>query len=370
MSRPTILFAGGGTGGHLYPSLAIVEQLHAIAGDAAPAVHFACSSRSVDARVLTAAGVPFTPLAIEGLAANPLTWPRWVGQLLRTRRHSRELLRAHEGRLVIATGGFVSVPVVLAARSLGVPTMLINLDAIAGKANRLLARWVDQRYSVFADAKLPGGAEMIGFPLRRAALAARSAGAARASFGLAGDRPTLLVAGGSLGAAAVNRTLGELARRGLLADHAAWQVLHLSGAGHDRAVRQGYESAGVDAVVEAFTDRMGDAWAAADLAISRAGAGSAAEAWANAVPTVFMPYPHHRDQHQRHNAAPLVSAGGAIIVDDHAEPAANADRLAPVLSGLLGDKPRRQAMAAALRQTARPHAADHLARKALEVVRW
>src|SRR5690606_9915817 len=128
------------------------------------------------------------------------------------------------------------------------------------------------------------------------------------------------------------------------------QVLHLCGSDVDEALQRAYERAGVRAIVHRFLHRIGLAWGAADLALSRAGANSVAEAAANAVPTIFVPYPYHRDLHQRHNAEPLVTLGGAVMVDDRIEPAANMATIGTALQALLHDGNRRDAMRAALRR--------------------
>jgi UDP-N-acetylglucosamine--N-acetylmuramyl-(pentapeptide) pyrophosphoryl-undecaprenol N-acetylglucosamine transferase len=133
---------------------------------------------------------------------------------------------------------------------------------------------------------------------------------------------------------------------------ARWQLLHLTGS--DRPVEllsQAYAHANVPALVLPFCDRMGLAWAAASLAVSRAGAGSVAEAWANGVPTVFFPYPHHRDQHQKHNAHPVIKIGGGVLLEDCVDPRRNAAALARPLAALMGDAAKCQSMRDVLHQT-------------------
>jgi UDP-N-acetylglucosamine--N-acetylmuramyl-(pentapeptide) pyrophosphoryl-undecaprenol N-acetylglucosamine transferase len=152
-------------------------------------------------------------------------------------------------------------------------------------------------------------------PIRRRAIATGSPGKCRARLGLDVDRPTLLVTGASQGATSINEFMIALIQCDpkMFAD---WQVCHLSGQGADESMRAAYKRAKVRAVVQPFLNEMGLAWGAADLAISRAGASSVAEAAHNAVPTVFLPYPYHEDMHQKHNAQPLVDLGGAFIATD------------------------------------------------------
>src|SRR5690606_17293760 len=152
-------------------------------------------------------------------------------------------------------------------------------------------------------------------PIRRAALASADAAECRRRLGLDPDRRTLLVTGASQGAESLNRFMATFAERRpeALRD---WQVIHLAGPRQIGDLRSAYERAGVPAAVFEFLDAMGEAWGAADLALSRAGASSVAEAVANRVPTIFAPYPWHKDQHQKRNAEPLIDAGGAWLVDD------------------------------------------------------
>lgn len=359
----TILFAGGGTGGHIFPSLAIVEQLrlHAIADR--PAVHFACSDRPLDAQLLAANGQSFTPLPVVAMPRSVVGLPGFLLRLNRSIQICKELIRHKRISTVVAMGGFVCGPVVLAAKKLGVPCMLVNLDAVAGKANRRLARRCQRVLSVHDLPALASKVEVVGFPLRQVAIASMTQAQARAELGLEPALATLLVTGASQGAKSINEALVALAQQGALAD---WQVLHLAGAGHDELVRSAYREAGVRAVVLAFVERMGVAWAAADVAISRSGAGSVAEVLANRVPTIFLPYPYHKDEHQKLNAVPLESAGGAVIVRDAIEPQANASQLAPLLSDFLAHPAKLAQMRSSLGALARPDGAARIARMLID----
>lgn len=279
---------------------------------------------------------------------------RLPGMLLRWRR-SRVLVRRllqqqHHAAAMVATGGFVSVPAVAAAVAGQIPTLLVNLDAVPGKANRLAARGPVMRFSAFdLDPALGWQYERIGLPLRRVAIGPDDQAEARRKLGLDPDTPTLLIVGGSQGAASLNQLAAELLRRpGFREAITAWQVLHLTGAGQDTAMASMWHDARVTAVVQPFCHTMGLAWRAADLAITRAGAGSVAEAWVNATPCAFFPYPGHADQHQRLNAQPMVDVGGAVLCMDAADPVANADAHEPALTTLLTDGPRRAAMQQAL----------------------
>jgi UDP-N-acetylglucosamine--N-acetylmuramyl-(pentapeptide) pyrophosphoryl-undecaprenol N-acetylglucosamine transferase len=301
--------------------------------------------------LLDEAGLNYSTLAIRPFTSRPWLWPRWVRSWYYSMRDVKSLIRTHRVSAVVVTGGFVSVPVVIAAARAGSAVALVNLDAVPGKANRATARRCETIFTVYPHAPWPAG-QHIGLPLRRSAVASGDAASARRRIGLDPDRPTLLVLGGSQGANSLNRMIRPLLCQvpNVARLLGAWQVFHITGSGEGQveALERAYTDAAVAARVVPFCDLMGDAWAAASLAISRAGAGSVAEARANAVPTVFLPYPHHRDQHQKHNAEPLERAGGAIVLEDRIDPQGNASSLAPVLAPLLESAPGRDAMRRAL----------------------
>jgi UDP-N-acetylglucosamine--N-acetylmuramyl-(pentapeptide) pyrophosphoryl-undecaprenol N-acetylglucosamine transferase len=340
------LFAGGGTGGHIFPGLAIAEQLRALG----PArCLFLCSDRPLDARILAREHAHYRVVPAKPFGVRPRALLRflrsWAPAVRAARRAIGERLRAGEEVRVVAMGGFVAAPVVQAARAEGVPVLLVNMDAVPGKANRWIARHAAR---VVTSAPVEGETwERIPPIVRAAATATGDAAACRAALGLDPRRATLLVTGASQGARSINTLLIELVR----AQPAAfdgWQMIHQTGANEDEAVRRAYEAAGIPADVRPFFEGMGTAWGAADLAVSRAGAGSVAEAWANGVPTLFLPYPYHKDQHQRANARPLETAGAAIITDDLIDPARNATGAGRVLIDLLRSTERRDAMRRAL----------------------
>lgn len=370
-SSPTILFAGGGSGGHIFPNLAVIERLRAAGLAFNP--RLLVSDRPLDAQVAAAAGVEHTVVPAVGFVARPREALRFTRRYRAGRRVVAELIERTGARALLATGGFVSGPAVAAARRASVPVGLIGLDAAAGRANRHAAKSADRLFNAFAPhpgAASLDGAQLVGYPLRRVALARRTPAEARDRFKLDQGRRTLLVFAGSQGAQTINRAMLELVRgsgRGLLS---GTQVVHLTGPGQGDAkaaraerdrLKEAYHAANVPAVVEPFCVAMGDAWAAADLALTRCGAGTVAEAWANAVPCVMLPYPYHRDEHQRYNAAPLVEMGGVIVEGDRIEPEANVEMLRKVLGRMLKDEATRSAMRHALRENPPEDGAKHLA---------
>ena len=356
----TFLFAGGGSGGHISPALAISERLV----DLDPSVRtlFMCSTRAVDRSMLAEAKVEFQPMPAVPFSPRPLGMARFARRFIACRRDAANQMRRQCVDRVVAMGGFVAAPVVSAAEAIRTPVTLVNLDDPPGKANRWIARRCDQVLSAIEIPDRPGFAEqVVGMPIRRNALAPGTPQQCRTALGLDPDVATLLVTGASQGARSINAMVTAVAAAdpGLFD---GWQVLHLAGSGDEPHVQAAWEAAGVAAIVKPFVHGMGPAWGAADLAVSRAGASSVAEAWANAVPTLFLPYPHHRDNHQQRNAAPMAAAGGAVIETDEIEPAANVAAAGATLRLLVRDEPRRRSMREALRARPAPDAAATIAR--------
>ena len=359
----TIAFAGGGSGGHLSPGLAIAERMH----DAAPQVRalFLCSTRAIDAQMLGDAGVEHRAIPSEGFAWRPKGLWRFVRAYAAGRRLARKVLREERVERVVSLGGFVTGPVTAAARSLGIPVTLVNLDATPGLANRLVARRADRVISACDTPGRPGFAEaIVGMPIRRSALAPAGRAECRGRLGLDPVRPCLLVTGASQGASSLNAFMVAFAlKHRTLLDH--WQVLHLAGPKGTPTAAEldaAYARAGVRALVLPFLNEMGLAWGAAELALSRAGANSVAEAEANGVPTVFVPYPYHRDLHQEANARPLVEAGAAVLAHDRLDVAANMASIGEPLATLVSDGRLRDEMENALRARPQLDAADAIAR--------
>jgi UDP-N-acetylglucosamine--N-acetylmuramyl-(pentapeptide) pyrophosphoryl-undecaprenol N-acetylglucosamine transferase len=363
-SSSSILFAGGGTGGHLFPSLAIAERLREIGG---PAARFLCSDRAIDRQILAKAGVDFTPCPMRPLPTRPWQAPTFLRHMIGSRRLVKRMIRDEGVRLVVAMGGFVSVPAALAAKSAGIPVMLVNLDAIPGKANCWIAARADIVHSVYPSPLLPAGrTQAVALPLRRSCLTSGDARRDRLALGLEADKPMLLVTGASQGARSINVAIIEMLKRGdFRAALAGWQVMHLAGEGTTADLTAAYQAADVPAKVVEFCDQMGSAWGGAEVAISRAGANSVAEVAANGVPTVFLPYPYHKDQHQKLNAAPLVNSGAALMFEDAIEPAPNAERLTGPLIELLTVAAKRQEIRDKLRASRPADGAKQLAEAAV-----
>ncbi len=361
-----IVFAGGGTGGHIFPAIAVLEALHELAPGRVHAV-FACSDRPLDAEILRREGLEHLPVPACPLRATPrglLALARSWGPVVRLgRAHIRDLRASCDAVVLAAFGGFVAPPLVQSARAERIVRLLVNLDAVPGRANRWCASRVDRVLSVHEWTRH----ETIDPIVRTGATFAGGSRQARASLGLEPERSTLLIVGGSQGASSIDRMIefmlvGELG--GVLA---SWQVLHQARPEHVERLRSLYARVGVRAQVVPFIERMGEAWASADLALARAGAGTVSEVRTARVPTLFMPYPGHGDAHQHANARPLVEAGGAVVCEDVREPADNGQRAGTVLMRLLADEHERARMRARLDGLAPPRGAVQVARAILEL---
>ncbi len=369
---PSILFAGGGSGGHISPGLAIDERVRELNPEARTI--FLCSNRAIDAAMLGEAGVRFIALPAAPPPSPiryPLRFAKFVRAFSQSKRLAMKVMRDEAVTHVVALGGFAAAPVVKAAKALGVPTLLVNLDAPPGRANRWMAKDCTKVVSAIEVPMLPDFAsEVVGLPIRTRAIAPAGADAreCRSRLELDPNLPVLLITGASQGATSVNELMIELARsRSPMFE--GWQILHLAGGGGgpaaDQPLREAYANAGIRATVLPFVHEMGLAWGAAELAISRAGANSVAEVWRNAVPTLFLPYPYHADMHQQHNARPLVDWGGAAMATDHIDAGINAAKIGPVIESLMRDAAKRHAMRDALRARPMPDAAMTIAKSVL-----
>lgn len=346
--RRAFLFAGGGTGGHIYPALAIIEQLRFL--DPSSTIALLCSDRAIDAKVLSPTGVEHASLPAKPFSVRPKGFARfianWGPSLRQTRQKLSQLKRDHDAVVLVAMGGFVAAPAARAARCEQVPVLLVNLDAVPGKANELIAK---NAARVVTSAQVQGheGWERVRPIVRAQTLERRDPAASRQAFGLDPDTPTLLVTGGSQGAGSINDFIAAFAKNnpGALDN---WQVIHQVGVQISDTrmseIAQIYADSGASAWVDRYITDMGAAYGAADLGLGRCGAGSVAEAWGASLPSVFMPYPHHKDQHQLRNAQVLVDAGAAVIFADHVDAQKNHAAHHETLRALLGDPRRREKM--------------------------
>jgi len=370
-----VVFAGGGTGGHVYPALAVAAalcrkrsgmQLLFIGGD------------RLEAQLVPAAGLAFRSISVHGIAGNPLS-----GGMRRVRAlvelalglpllQSISLLRSFRPHVVVGTGGYVSGPVLLAARVLSIPSITMEGNRTPGLTSRVLARLVDvvavayPELAGFFARRLHRGASVVvtGLPIRQEiASATREDGAA--ALGLDPSRTTMLVLGGSLGSKRLNQALLGALERLAKSDQSLLrgiQVLHITG----RWPGGGASSfPALEYRALSYLDRLyPEAMAVADVVVARAGASTIAEITGRGVAAVLAPWSGAACGEQVLNAAPLGQAGAAVVVPDEE---LTADRLAGILTDLLQDHGKRVRMAEASRALGRPHAAAAVADIALEL---
>jgi len=358
----TILLAGGGTGGHLYPGISVAEAFRAVAPEVKPV--FLCTHKEIDTVILDSTGLEYIRQPI-------VPWKKSIGGTLRFAKSFGEtwelvgrVLKDRKPAAVLGLGGYAAGVAVKRAARKGIPTAILNPDVIPGEANRLLMKQAKaiccqfEQTAEHVDALQRPKLKVTGCPIRSEILNRPSREQAAARLGLDPMLNTLVVTGASLGAQTVNEAVLAMLRGMTLR---GWQILHLSGRDHAPAVRAGYHQLSVPAAVIDFTPAMADVWAVADLAISRSGASSCAELTACGVPSILLPYPFHKDLHQRANAAVLADAGAAILLDDEKDPRRNADKLRPTAEPLMYDADKRRAMSDAAKKLGKPRAAENVA---------
>lgn len=340
------IFAGGGTGGHIYPGLAVADKIRQMQDDSS--VLFFCSHREIDARILSKTGYEFFPLPAVGLSKHPKQLVQFFAQFVKSYYFVKQVLLPYKGdAVVIGTGGFVAGPVVAAARLLKIPVYLINVDSVPGKANRLLGRFAKEIFVQFEDTGnyfKEDRVRVVGCPLREA-FETPDRQKAFSDLGLEADKQVVLVTGASSGSMNINEAvLSVVSELSEFAD--AWQVVHLTGHVHIDQVKEAAEGTGLSYHAVDYYDDMPSLLAAADIVVGRAGAVSVAEYAAAGKPSICIPYPYHKDRHQYLNAQKLVDAGAAMIVEDNvASHSQTAQDLLAALKSLMGDPAKRAAMA-------------------------
>ena len=361
---PRILFAGGGTGGHLYPGLAVADAMMKLVPETE--IRFYVTRRAIDRQVLAAHPYAAEYVEVRGFSPKPWTWPGLALSMLRNRQQAGRYLEEFRPQAVVGLGGFGSYAATRAAQRLGLPNFVLNPDLVVGRANRRLARRATAVFVQFAETaatvRTRGRVEVVGCPIRESLFGIDRAEACR-KLELDPARKTLVVTGASLGARSVNQAVVMLAER--WAEFADWQILHLAGRENAAEVRAAVGSTKPFYNVRDYVEEMGLVYAATDLIVARSGAGSVAEITALGLPSVLVPYPFHRDRHQEQHAELLAAAGAAEIVLDRLDARANAEALWPVLSKLMKDADRRKTMAAAAKKLGHPEAARRVAEKIL-----
>ncbi len=363
----SVVIAAGGTGGHIYPGLAVAEALRRRAPDAR--ISFLGTPRGLERTIVSEAGFPLhlvdmVPFAGRDIALLPVA-------LVRASVQARRILAREQADVAVGMGAYVGVPLIVAARMARLPSLIHESGAVPGRANLWTARLSGNVATAFAEAAgafshvadvrtvgMPLGPDLDAFD--RTGLRAK----ARAAYGLDDATLFVLINGASQGAASLNRLAVGLAER--WRDRSDVRFLLKAGRRDHEQTAAALRAGGGAHLVELtpFIERMDLAYAAADFAVCRAGAATVAELAVVGLPAVLVPYPHAPFDHQARNAAALVDAGAAVLVRDHD---ATPDVVAPLLEPILDDRSELDRMRSGMSNLAHPHAADEVAAWVLEL---
>ncbi len=366
-----IVFTGGGTGGHIYPALAMARQLKT--ADPTAEILFIGTRNGLEAELVPRAGYEFAAISSQGLQRK-LTGANlkalWAA--VKGLKESNTVLNEFAPELVVGTGGYVCGPVVLMAHLKGIPTAIHEQNAWPGITNRLLARWVDLIMVNFPEAlsRFPKFAKtaVTGLPVRPEILTVdRQTGAAR--LGLDPAKRTLLVVGGSQGARSINQAMLRLLMH--YGSDKQLQIIHVTGPSGYAELRQDLANRGLvlaengNIRVVPYLYDMENALAIADLMICRAGAATLAEITAKGIPSVLIPYPFASENHQEFNARALAARGAAFLILDRE---LSGDNLLSTVQELLANPEQLAAMAAAVARLGRPQAAQDIVERLSHLV--
>ncbi len=364
--KPRILISGGGTGGHIFPAVAIADAIRRRVPEAE--ILFIGAEGRMEMQRVPAAGYDIKGLPVRGLV-RPLYSPRNIGVMvdfLRSRRQVKALIREFQPALAIGVGGYASAPTLNAAAALGVPCLIQEQNSFAGVTNRSLGKKASlicvayegmERF--FPQEKLL----LTGNPVRQGLKTNLTKEQAASAFGFDGKRPVLLIVGGSLGARTLNESvLGAIGRIAGTKVDVVWQT----GGFYKASVAEALEKTGKpdNLFVSEFISDMAAAYAAADLVISRAGAGSISELCLLAKPSILVPSPNVAEDHQTHNALALVNKGAALMVRD----VEARKTLITLALKTVADAAHLARLAANVALLAKPDAADIIAEKALSLI--
>ena len=306
--KQTVVFAGGGTGGHISPGIAVAEVLRL--RHPSWEIRFIGSATGLESKMVPSAGFDVECLPWKSRGMSISAFPGLVCYFVKGRSRCKALLKEWSASCVVGLGGYASASPLSAGFALGIPTVLLEQNAIPGRANRFFARWAKEVLLSFSDAASYFGktkTQTMGNPVRQKIIECENS--LKEKNGL-----TILITGGSQGARALNDVGIELA---------PWfaekniSVIHLAGRDDEcKRVLEVYNSASVSADVMSFCDTMGEVYASCDVVLARAGATTCAEVLSVGLPSVLVPYPYARDDHQSANAKSLENAGVAVVVKE------------------------------------------------------
>ena len=350
-----VVIAGGGTGGHLFPGLAVARALKARVPEAQ--ITFAGTSAGIEARVIPGTEFALDLIRSAGLKGKSLTARvRGAALLPLGGIDAWRVITRRNPDVVIGVGGYSSGPVVAIGALRGIPTLVLEQNAVPGLTNRLLGAFVSRAAVTYETSLKYFGAKgfVSGNPVRHEFLEGSDDPGHDAA--LNASRVRVLVFGGSQGAHAINMAMVEAAPR-LAASAATVDLVCQTGTRDFEMVRKAFDEQRVQGRVEQFIDAMDREMKAAGLVVSRAGATTLAEVTAAGRPSILIPLPTATDDHQRHNAKLLETAGAAELLE---QKDLTGERLADRIIALAGDRDKRRRMSAAARQLARPRAADEI----------
>ena len=359
--RKRFIIAGGGTGGHLFPGLAIARCLEKRLPGAD--ILYVVGNRPMETEILAGYGYATRKVDIEGLKGRG--WRKGIGvaaKIPRSLLQAGRAIRRFDPGFILGMGAYSAGPVCVAGKLMGVPTAIHEQNSYPGLTNRLLAPWVDRVLISFEESRdhLRGKAICLtGNPVREELLAAGGRSVTKTG------PPAVLVVGGSQGARAINVAFLE-ALVVLQAAGRAPEVLHQTGGVDEQRIRQAYAAQGLQGEVVAFIQEMATAYARADLVVSRAGATTIFELAAMGKPSVLIPYPHAANRHQDSNAQRLAERGAAEIIGQEE---LSGERLAETIMRLTADRARLQRMGERARSLARPDAATRIVEQLLAIGR-
>jgi UDP-N-acetylglucosamine--N-acetylmuramyl-(pentapeptide) pyrophosphoryl-undecaprenol N-acetylglucosamine transferase len=355
-----VLIAGGGTGGHVIPALAIARELKS---RYQAEVLFMGTNRGIENRLVPQAGFGLMRIKVGALKnVSLVTRVRTMAELPLAILEARKIIKVFSPDVVVGVGGYASGPAMAAAILAKIPTLAFEPNLVPGFANKMVGRRVSAAAVHFEETKKYfRNAQVVGVPVRPEFFSL--AGSTSKDGASAGRPPTLLVFGGSQGAHAINQAVtGAIPE--VLRQIPRLRVIHQTGERDYNDVQAAYVRAGTSAEVSAFIDDMPQAFAKADLLVCRSGASTVAEATASGKPAIFVPFPQAADDHQRRNAEAIVSGGAAVLIP---QTELTAERLANTLTELLCDPKRLKGMSERAKALSHVDAAGRMARMVAEL---
>lgn len=360
-----IIVSGGGTGGHIYPALALIRKMKEL--DSGLEVLYIGTEKGLERKIVEKEGLPFKAIEISGFkrSLSPENF-KTIYRFFKSVSDSKKIVKEFQPDVVIGTGGYVCGPIVYAAAKLGVPTLIHEQNSVAGVANKFLARYVDkiaicfdEAASDFPENKVvmtgnPRGEEVVGLGKSNVL----------ESYGLSANQPTLLIFGGSRGALKLNRSLIEAYTE--FAEK-PYQVLVVTGEVHFEQVKSEIDALGIQSPnvsVQPFVYNMPEIYANVDVVLGRSGATTIAEITALGIPSILVPSPYVTNDHQTKNARSLIQHGAAIALT---EEELNGETLIKATDELMLDPVKREEMAAQAQKLGMPDAATRLAKMIQEM---